>query len=279
MHKELSFRIFVIHHRKLNDAYYKASMLKHFTFVNVNTADVPVDARYQTLKLTEFSNFTPLGKWYTESEVMYNLYQNQELYADVDYIGFIQYDMDASGLDGPTVRQLLQTEDRELILFQPYTFGADYNQRVLMDPEQPNTQRGAGRNCYETIFADYNAWYGEHHRTQAYSNQVVGLCSAFLMRRELFNQMMAFASPIIESGKLNSFDTKHKYRIQGGLLERYYAAWMMLQRVKYSVLPLPHSFDGSHAQMGLYQRAKSFFQIKLTSSEIYYSIAIRLRRH
>lgn len=234
-------------------------MLEHFTFVNVNTADVPVDARYNTLKLTEFPHFTPLGKWYTESEVMYNLYQNQDLYTDVDYIGFIQYDMNASGLDEPTISQLIQAEGSELILFQPYTFGDDYKQRVLMDPEQPNTLWGAGRNCYETIFADYNAWYGEHHRTQDYSNQIIGLCSAFLMRKEQFNKMMAFASPIIENGKLNAFDTKHKYRIQGGLLERYYAAWIMLQRVKFSVLPLPHSFDGSHAQIPLYQKAKSFF--------------------
>ena len=143
MQKELSFRIFVIHHRKLNDAYYQASMLDHFTFVNVRESDVPVDARYKTLKLTEFPTFTPLGKWYTESEVMYNLYQNQELYADVDYVGFIQYDMDASGIDESTIRQLIETEQSDVIFFQPYTFREDYNQRVLMDPNQPNIRAGA----------------------------------------------------------------------------------------------------------------------------------------
>ena len=265
MQKELSFRIFVIHHRKLNDAYYQASMLDHFTFVNVNTADVPVDARYKTLKLTEFPNFTPLGKWYTESEVMYNLYQNQDLYADVDYVGFIQYDMDASGIDEPIIRNLLRTSNKDLIFFQPYTFRDDYNQRVLMDPEQPNTLRGEGLNCYETIFADYNAYYNEQHYPSDFSDRVIGLCSAFLMRPILFNQMMAFAASIVESKKLNPFDTNHRYRIQGGLMERYYAAWLLLKGIKFSILNLPHSFDGSHAQMPLYQRVRSMLTNKLTN--------------
>ena len=263
MQKELSFRIFVIHHRKLNDAYYQASMLDHFTFVNVNTADVPVDARYKTLKLTEFPTFTPLGKWYTESEVMYNLYQNQDLYADVDYVGFIQYDMDASGIDESTIRQLIETEQSDVILFQPYTFREDYNQRVLMDPEQPNLRAGVGRNCYDAIFADYNAHYSEQHRTQDYTDHTIGLCSAFLMRTALFNRMMAFINSIIESKKLESFDTSHRYRIQGGLLERYYAVWMLLQKMKFSVLSLPHSFEGSYEQMDYYKRLRFLLSRKV----------------
>ena len=263
MQKELSFRIFVIHHRKLTDAYYQASMLDHFTFVNVNTADVPVDARYKTLKLTEFPTFTPLGKWYTESEVMYNLYQNQELYADVDYVGFIQYDMDASGIDESTIRQLIETEQSDVILFQPYTFREDYNQRVLMDPNQPNIRAGAGRNCYDAIFADYNAYYGEQHRTQEYTDQTIGLCSAFLMRTALFDRMMAFVNPIIESKKLDDFDTAHQYRIQGGFLERYYAVWMLLQKIKFSVLPLLHSFEGSHKQVPYYQQVRTYLSLKV----------------
>ncbi len=254
MQKKISFRIFVIHHCKLNDAYYQASMLEYLTFVNVSTDHVPVDKRYKTIKLTEFPRFFSLGKWYTESEVMFNLYQNQELYADVDYIGFIQYDMDTSSIDEQAIRNLLHIESNDLIIFQPFTFKEDYNQRILMDPEQPNTLQGVGLNCYETIFADYNAYYSKQYQTDDFSEQIIGLCSAFLMRTTLFNEMMKFSVSIIESKKLDSFDTKHQYRIQGGLLERYYAVWLLLKRVKFDTLPLPHSFDGSHAQMNYFDR-------------------------
>jgi hypothetical protein len=270
MQKKASFRIFVVHHCQLNDDYYQASMLDYLTFINVSSNPILVNERYKTLRLTEFRNFKPLGKWYTESEVMYNLYYNQDLYSDVDYIGFIQYDMDSSGIDGQTIQKLLQEEDRDLILFQPFTFRQDYNQKILMDPERPNTLQGEGLNCYETIFADYNAYYKENHQTQNFNEQVIGLCSAFLMRTSLFNEMMEFAVSIVESGKLDRFDTNHQYRIQGGLLERYYAAWLLLKKKHFNTISLPHSFDGSHAQMSfyvrlrlvLYKTAKAFWKQK-----------------
>ena len=78
------------------------------------------------------------------------------------------------------------------------------------------------------------------------------------MRTALFDRMMAFTNSIVDSKKLDAFDTIHQYRIQGGLLERYYAVWMLLQKVKFSVLPLPHSFEGSHAQMSVYRQVRSF---------------------
>ncbi len=240
-------------------------MLDYLTFINVSSNPIPVGGRYKTLRLTEFRNFIPLGKWYTESEVMYNLYHNQDLYDDVDYIGFIQYDMDSSGIDVQTIQELLQQEDRDLILFQPFTFRQDYSQKVLMDPERPNTLQGEGLNCYETIFADYNTYYKKNYQTQDFNEQVIGLCSAFLIRTGLFNEMMEFAVSIVESRKLDRFDTNHRYRIQGGLLERYYAAWLLLKKVHFSTISLPHSFNASHAQMSSYRRFRVFLSKKVKS--------------
>jgi len=258
MLQEPSFRIFVIYHKTLTDDYYNPAMLDCFTFVNVTAIDISVDVRYHALKLDEFPSFSPLGKWYAESEAMYNIYRNKELYHDVDYIGFIHHDMDASNLDKSIVRELTVGKGNELIIFQPYTFKDDYSQRILMDNDRPNTLRGNGRNCYETIFADYNQQYGTHHRTADYSEHTLGLCSAFLLKTTLFEQLMAYVSPIIVSGKLDTYDVTHKYRIQGGLLERYYASWFMLKGIKHSVLPLPHTFVGTHEQMTFSQIARAY---------------------
>lgn len=248
-----SFRIFVIYHTILTDDYYNPTMLDCFTFVNVTTIDISVDVRYHTLKLDELPAFKPLGKWYAESEAMYNIYLNKELYNDVDYIGFIHHDMDASGVDVSTIDELMEQSDRDVLFFQPYTFREDYRQNILMDSNRPNTLRGKGHNCYEVIFEDYNRYYGTNHRTQDYNEEPIGLCAAYLMRVSLFNELMAYASTIIESRKLDTYDITHKYRIPGVLLERYYATWFLLRNIKSSALSLPHSFEATFAQMKFYQ--------------------------
>ena len=54
--------------------------------------------------------------------------------------------------------------------------------------------------------------------------------------------MMRFFLPIIESGKLNIFDTEHKYRIQGGLFERYISVFLDKLNKPYYDLELNHLY-------------------------------------
>ncbi len=251
-----SYKIFVVFHDKIDLSYFAGADLDHFCFINVNPANKHIHPSLPVINLYELPGFIPLGKWYTESEVIYNVYRNPGLMEGQEYIGFIHYDIDVSPIDDEFLRSHLGRY--ELINFQPMSLRADFNQRILMDPEQPDTLSGPGKNCYLTIFEDFNQYYGTGYSYESFMDAEINLCSCFLMKADRFLDMMAFASVIIESGKLNAFDSRHKYRIQGGYLERYYAVWSLLTirdaiscRLKHGVCTDPKAAAPAEADEGI----------------------------
>ena len=245
----MNVKIFVIYHDSVNDDFYDPSMIDYFTFINVTNRDIVIDQRYTNIKLSEFKSFIPLGKWYAESEVIYNVYKNPYLYSDTDYIGFIHHDMDISMINTVRLEQLISNGSNEFVIFQPYNFKAVYKQKILMDEKQPNVFSGVGKNCFDSIFDDYNNYYKTTCAARNFFNSTVGLCSAFIIKKQVFDEMMEFIDTIVISHKLENYDTNHKYRIQGGLLERYYASWLLLMNKNFSVYPIPHNFIETKAQI------------------------------
>lgn len=246
------YRIFVVFHDTLKPEYYHESVLDHFVFVNVNPHNSHVYPGLKVVNLFDFEHFIPLGKWYTESEVIYNVFKHRHLYTNVDFVGFLQYDVDASPLRHDTLQQLL--EQAQYVSFEPHWFNDDYAQRILMDPAQPNTLRGAGKNCYEGIFEDFNRHYHTAYVLPDWLDQRIGLCSCFLTKKQHFEELMAFVEEIIQSKKLDNFDTRHQYRIQGGLLERYYAVWFLLRQIPLTALRLEHDYAETKRQNTLMRR-------------------------
>jgi len=117
-----------------------------------------------------------------------------------------------------------------------------------MDISKPNVQRGKGKNCYEAILEDFNKFYGTEITINQILNEDINLCSSFILQVHIFEDMMAFISNIIESEKLNLFDTNHKHRIQGGLLERYYGLWLILKETNVTKFPLVHEYLETKSQ-------------------------------
>jgi hypothetical protein len=249
-----TYNIFVVFHQSLNDIYYDPSLISEYEFVNVNPKNVLTSLYkdYKVINQYEFDKFYALGKWYTESEVIYNIYKNSHLYDNIDYIGFLQHDIDSSKLTKEILDNLLL--NYEHINFQPYLFDIDYNQKILMDINQPNKKVGIGINCYDVIIQDYNDFYNTTYKRSDLENKTLNLCSSFILKIEIFKEMMLFIANIIESKKLDQFDTDREYRIQGGYLERYYGVWMLLNELKTVTLKLDHHFAESTIQDSLVKR-------------------------
>lgn len=248
----LSYRFFVVFHHEITPTYYHESIIEHCVFVNVNPANKSKYPCIKTINLFDFEHFTPLGKWYTESEVIYNVFKNPTLWNDVDFIGFLQYDVDSSALRHQTLLNILQTT--EGIIFNPHTFEQDYHQKILMDESRPNLLQGKGINCYDVLFEDFNRAYDTHHKPQDWLENTIGLCSCFVVKKSIFENLMAFISPIIESKKLDKFDTQHQHRIQGGFLERYYAVWFLLKGLSLFSFSLPHEYAETQKQNTFFKR-------------------------
>jgi len=249
------YGLFVVFHHELKREYYHPSLLNNYIFVNVNPKNEAV-AAYQDYKIInqyEFRDFHSLGKWYTESEVIYNIYKNPYLTDDLDYVVFLQHDIDSSILTAEKIDKLL--EEYEHINLQPYSFTGDYNQKILMDERQPDKTNGSGVNCYEEIVKDYNSFYKTSHKVSDLEGKTMNLCASFVLPKTEFNRMMAFVSSIIESGKLDKFDTKHLNRMQGGYLERYYGVWLAFRELPCTTLGLVHHFNMSIKPTSLFSRA------------------------
>jgi len=238
----LKYRIFIIFHDTLNLQYYNKSILRNIVFINVREGNKNRYPELNIINLHELKNFIPIGSYYAESEVVYNLYKNTYLIDDIDFVGFLHHDIDCSPLTDDIIQTLITTN--KLISFETHLFKADYNQNILMDAELPNELCGVGKNCYETIFQDYNSFNNTHHLLPDFyeiNNEII-LCSCFLVHKEVFYDLMEFSSGIIESKKLNGYDIKHKHRIQGGFMERYYATWFMLKKIPIVSIKLHHYF-------------------------------------
>ncbi len=252
----IKYKIFVIFHNEINISYYDESILKNLVFVNVNPNNKIEYANINIINLYDIENFISLGKWYTESEVIYNIYKNSDILNGVDYVGFTHYDIDFTPISDNSLQNNFNQAD--VINLQPYAFREDFDQKILMDIDQPNRLKGKGKNCYLSIFDDFNQYHDSAHSINQYLNNAqINLCSSYIVKKSIFNEMMVFISSIIESGKLDSYDTNHKHRIQGGLLERYYAVWFLLKQTKSLNLKLVHHFIQTKKQESLFNQFKN----------------------
>jgi hypothetical protein len=237
-----NYKIFVIYHQEINPEYYPDDIIDKLIFTNVTNREIILPTKFTNIRLDSLEFFTPLGKYYTESEVIFNIYLNQKVIENIEYVGFVHHDMDLRNFHEYLFSISKSQKLISAYLFQPYIFKHDYEQKILMDIDRPNILKGKGKNCYISIFNDYNSFYQKNLLVEDFFDKQIGLCSSFLVQVTVFNDMMAFISDIITSGKLDSFDKERKYRIQGGLLERYYGVWFLLSNLKTKALPLPHSF-------------------------------------
>jgi hypothetical protein len=224
-------------------------MIPNLIFINVNPNNENiVSSEVKSINIYDVPYFKPLGKYYAETEVIFNVYLNPILINDYDYLGFIHYDMDISNYSFDDFSLLCR--DSSLISFETHKFNRDFSAKILLDIKKPNKLYGRGKNCYYEIFNDYNLFYDRRFTPDMFLNQEkdIILCSSFLLERKIFDKLMDFISVILLSRKLNFFDEKHKYRIQGGIMERYFAVWFLLQDIPFVTVDIDHLFLKTNSQ-------------------------------
>lgn len=244
-----NWKVYIVTHKNIKPEYY--SIDKDFNndnwgIINVSNKklnDLSLYNNYDVIDMFNLPEYKMLGSWYAEMEAIYNIYVNK-IHDKYDYIGFIHHDYQLKSIKGETdithqINNAIKFYD--LIYFS--TCVCDYHQNILADVDKPNMLQGDGINCYDYIINDYNQFYNKNENVNDWKNNIPkNICSASLYNREIFNEMMKFLSCIIESGKLNIFDTEHKYRIQGGLLERYISVFLDKLNKPYYDLELNHLY-------------------------------------
>jgi hypothetical protein len=243
-----NWKIFIVTHGPVVDDYYANDpefSPANFVLFNVSNTRMTHD-KFQVMNKSEILGYVELGKWYAEAEVIYNVFKCG-LYAGLDYIGFVHWDYELRCFDptiGYHVSKAIRSaidKDASFISFSTFDFMYAYNLNVMLDINYPNQCYGDGKNCFDAILEEYNEYYGKNILLDDIKDKQINLCSAFLLKRSVFEDLMGFYMHVIDMGYLNQFDTQHEYRFQGGILERYIGIYSS----QYDVvsIPLDHHYD------------------------------------
>ncbi len=227
--------LYIVFHSSLHEKQYEG--IEH-EFVFAKVGDLPMSVssdriRSRVIEASSLSGFKPLGKHWAESEFIFALHRTAESIS-TDWVGFLQYDNTVMSKGGERITDVLSaslpTMSRDSVIsFAPvdtkYEMDANH---IAMDFTDPRKIRGDPR-CYFPMIADYNKFYGTKHSYQdLLRHPKMALCSAFLMRREKFGEMMRFSEWVVAKNDLDRFDPDRKHRMAGGYMERYYAVWIAL---------------------------------------------------
>lgn len=250
------WRVFIMAHNGVFDWMYDGDSdfsPANYTVVNLTSTPFPVSAKYDLVNQFELPRSVALGKWWAESEGIYNVYRSG-LHQTRDFVGFIHYDI-ALEYRSPFLRRRLHNVTRRIdnylsgkttahVSFATGQPRRDYRQRIMADVTQPNTLQGNGLNCYDFIIRDFNEFFGENRTVSQFLRlKRVNLCSCFLVDVPGFDRMMKFFDWVVQSKRLDVFDTNHAYRLQGGLAERYFGVFLAFNYGRCLDLSLTHHYD------------------------------------
>ena len=241
------WKIYIVTHKTIREHYYSNDTKfndVNWGFINVSENklnNLDWYQKYDIIDMYDLPNFKSLGPWYAETEAIYNIYKNN-IHDDYDYIGFIHHDYELKDVFGDfNITEKINETLNKYDLVYLSTVKSDYNQRILADEANPNQLVGEGVNCYDYIIKDYNNFYNTVENIDEWkSDYIKNICSAFLCNKEDFIKMMEFSSHIIESKKLEVFDTEHKYRFQGGIFERYFSVFLDKLKKPFGHIELNH---------------------------------------
>lgn len=249
------WKIYVVTHKKVYPALFQVDKRfnnQNYCFLNVGSFPTLENAEgYCCIAQSELPNYVGLGKYWAESEGIYNIWRSG-IHKELDFIGFLHYDKELRLINGwgdktnitERIEKYLRNKNKAHISFECHSMKMDYEQKIMADITRPNELAGDGRNCYDYILTDYNEYFHTAYTIKdILRHKYINLCSCFLIDINTFDKMMQFFDWIVQSHKLEVFDTEHKYRFQGGIAERYFGVFLLLEYKKFKDLSLVHQYD------------------------------------
>ncbi len=247
---------------------------RHYSFMNLGRQDIKYNPHkgYKIIREQDYPIWLDLPH-YAELTGLYCIYKNR-LHDGLDYIGFSHYDkehrligdgshrnmqeLEALRLEAEMERRVLSGSRTNLtalieaeimrrrdvhISLGSHDVQKIYDQRITMDERFPDMIDGDGINCIDRILQDYNDFFGTRYTWENLRKcDYLNMCDCFVTPVRLFEKLMTFLCPIIESGRLDIFDSERKHRLQGNLLERYAAVFYALEPIEKVDLSTVHQF-------------------------------------
>lgn len=251
------WKIYIVGHKKIYPQLVQKDRgfnNENYCFLNVGQAEKLENSEpYECIQQKNLDHFMPIGKYWAESEGIYNIWRSG-IWKELEYVGFLHYDIEfrvdkrffwgkKSNIT-ERIEKYIADKNKSHISFATYTPKQDYAQNIMADITRPNELTGDGKNCYEVILEDYNHYFKTSYGLEDFlKRKKLNLCSCFLIDTATFDKMMKFFDWIVQTRKLEVFDTEHQYRFQGGMAERYFGVFLLFEYPKTLDLMLVHQYD------------------------------------
>lgn len=259
-----NWKIYIASHNAIIDDMYVGDPLfnnENYIFLNVGQKEKLINSeKYECIKQIDLDNYVSLGKWWAESEGIYNIWRSG-IYKELDYIGFLHWDKEFCLVKKTLFNQnrtniterinewLKKCDNKAHISLETHSIIKDYRQKILADINKPNTLQGEGYHCYNYILNDYNTYFSTNYTLiDLLIKRKINLCSCFLVDVKTFEKMMCFFDYVVKSKRLEMFDTEHQYRIQGGLAERYFGIFLALEDLYMKDISIVHQYMRKYVQ-------------------------------
>jgi len=239
-------KIFIAFHNNIFFEHYEKDLLfskDYYTFCKIDKLPNNYFHLSNVIDVNQFPNFVDIGSDYGEYQGIYNIYKNPEIWKDLLYFGYSQYDKShvrvETGETNITEQILNNLDEKNHISLETHYFAIDYNQKIMMDDEYPTKLVGNGVNVYNRIIKEYNEYYNTNHTLDKFFNKKINLCTSFIIPIKIFEKIMIWISFIIESGKLTKFFPAS--RVHGaGLLERFFGVALILENLNFIDVNILH---------------------------------------
>jgi hypothetical protein len=272
-----TWKVFIHCHNVIWDEMYEKDLdftAEHYSFLKLGRHDLRYNPEkgYRIISEFDFPIYWD-APHYAELTGLYCVYKNR-LHEGFDYVGFSHYDKEhrllCSGesmnigeleaarvlydvkrrkCNGPTditsrIHSVVGSPLPVHVSLESHDFQKIYDQRVLMDDTKPDVFIGEGVNCMDRILEDYNTFFRASYTLRDVARDgFLTMCDCFITPVSLFDKLMSFIAPIMESGKLDMYDTQRIHRLQGGLLERYVAVFFALEKISKVDLSIVHQIS------------------------------------
>ena len=256
----MEFKIYVVFHKYIIDNCYTKDTsfdMKYYDFIKCNElfeAQYNKSLGYNILYENNFNIYNPklqdLNKPYMAISAIYHIYKN-ELYKNLNYIGFIEYDLSLE-VDPKTINRNphnneiqkqknikkitehiknIVTENERIII----VLSARNRFRVFY--EEANNMLINGQNLFNIILEHFNKFYNTNHCFKDIwdANPLIGDQQSFLADKKSFETIMGFLSYLIENkvAELPGFRPSF-------LLPRYLGMTFYLLDIPTKILSLKH---------------------------------------
>ena len=234
----IDWHIFVIFHKAiLNSCYSLDSSYdkNNFTFIKCgNKLPAERTEKHKIIMESDFEIFDPTlqSRTYMAPSAIYHAYKNN-LYKYLDYIGFIEYDMQFKEGTTKEINRICNGEK----LVTPFSFRHQLKRLSSQSEIKMN-----GSNSIHQIIIDYNNYFGTNYSFHNIKNKtdLVGTQQSFLMDTDTFQKIMKFISFVIEN---KYCERENSWERPSTIMDRYFALCMYFEQhegTRFIPIPLEH---------------------------------------